>query len=139
MTHRFTLAIIAAAITLTGCAKHPTGEPAAAFVNGDTLVTVTHVPAKTDDGTTVFVTVDGNDAAALKTGQSVALRVPAGTHQVGGYARTLIGRVTIAPVKITTSDTEAKHVAYSITKTKPTFSELNGDPSQPQIPQQPPA
>ncbi|GBU13711.1 hypothetical protein AwEntero_23120 [Enterobacterales bacterium] len=139
MTYRFTLAIIAAAITLTGCTKHHIGEPAPDFTSGDTLVTVTHIPAKTDDGTTVFVTVDGNDAGTLKTGQSIALRVPAGAHKVGGYARTLIGRVTIAPVEITTTDTTTRYVAYSITKTKPTFSELSSDPSQPQAPQQPPA
>lgn len=137
MTHRFTLAVIVATITLTGCAKHPTGEPAANFASGDTLVTVAHISGKTDDGTTVFVTVDGTDAAALKKGQSVDLHVPAGPHQVGGYARTLIGRVTIAPVKITTTADTVKHVAYSVTKTKPSFSELPSDSTPAQ--QQPPA
>ncbi|TPG58270.1 hypothetical protein [Ewingella americana] len=140
MIHRFSLAVAAAAIVLTGCAKHhATGEPAENFASGDTLVTVTHVHDKTDDGTTVFVTVDGTDAAALAIGQSVDLHVPAGAHKVGGYARTLIGRVTIAPVEVTTAADSAKHVAYTVTKNKPAFSELSNSPKQPEQPQNPPA
>ncbi|WP_413738902.1 hypothetical protein ACL2XP_12945 [Sodalis sp. RH21] len=139
MINRFTLTAIAAAFALTGCVKHVTSsnEPVAAdFTNGPTLVTVTHVPAPTADGATVFVTVDGNDAGALATGESVALHVPAGSHQIGGYARSLIGRVTIPPVNVTTTADTPKHIAYTVTKSKPTFAELSAGPNpQPQEPQ----
>lgn len=138
MINRFTLAAVAAAFALTGCVKHSIDEPVAAkpapdFSTGPTLVTVTNVPARTADGATLYVTVDGDDAGALTTGESVALRVPAGTHQIGGYARSLIGRVTIPSVKITTTADSEKHVVYTVMKSKPTFTEIADDPKpQPQ-------
>ncbi|HEY0211149.1 hypothetical protein [Acerihabitans sp.] len=132
MINRFTLAALAVAFALTGCAEHSIDEPAAAkpldFSTGATLVTVTHAPAPTADGGPIFVTVDGNEAGALATGESVVLHMPAGKHQVGGYARSLIGHVTVPPVQITTKTTSAKHVAYTVIKSKPTFTELKDDP-----------
>ncbi|MCU5772465.1 hypothetical protein N5923_19825 [Erwiniaceae bacterium BAC15a-03b] len=128
MINRFTLAAIAAAFALTGCAKHSVNEPSTDFASGATVLNVTHVPARTADGATVFVTVDGNDAGALPYGESMQLHVPAGKHKVGGYARSIIGRVTIAPVEITTSGNTAKHVAYTVTKSKPNFTQLPDEP-----------
>lgn len=132
MINRFTLAALAVAFALTGCAEHSIDETAAAkpldFSTGPTLVTVTHAPAPTADGGPIFVTVDGNEAGALATGESVVLHMPAGKHQVGGYARSLVGHVTVPPVQITTRTTSAKHVAYTVIKSKPTFTELKDDP-----------
>ncbi|WP_437612418.1 hypothetical protein [Erwinia sp. V71] len=128
MIHRFTLTAVAAVFALTGCAKPvPTG-PVADFASGNTLVTVTHVPAPTEDGTTVFVTIDGNDAGALEKGGNLTLSVPAGSHEIGGYARSLIGRVTISPVKVTTDSESVKHVVYTVTKSKPEFLEQKSSP-----------
>ncbi|RWR03603.1 hypothetical protein ED28_01050 [[Pantoea] beijingensis] len=129
MMNRFTLAAVVAAMALTGCAKKSTDKPVADFTRGETLVTVTHVPARTSDGTRLFITVDGTDAGALATGESMALHVPAGSHQIGGYARSLIGRVTIAPVKVTTSPDSEKRVAYTMTKNRPVFTEESNNPA----------
>lgn len=130
MIHRFTLAAVAAAFALTGCAKHAPAEPAPDFTSGPTRVTVTHVPAKTDDGTKVFVTVDGSDAGALAIGESMEVHLPAGKHEVGGYARSLIGRVTIPSVEVTTSPDDEKYVGYSVASSKPAFSELSTPPTK---------
>lgn len=128
MINRFTLAAMTAAVTLSGCAKHSVNETVADFSQGDTLVEVTHLPARTADGATIFVTVDGSEAGALPVGESMALHVPAGAHQVGGYARSLIGRVTIPSVNITTAPDSTRYVAYTVTKSKPLFTELSEDP-----------
>ena len=130
MINRFTLVAIAAAVVLSGCAKHSVDENVADFSSGATLLSVTHLPARTADGATVFITVDGNEAGALPVGESMALRVPAGAHQVGGYARSLIGRVTIPAVKVTTSPDTTRYVAYTVTRSKPLFTELSEDPNQ---------
>lgn len=126
MTYRFTLVTLAV-FSLIGCAKPVTGEPAADFTTGETLVTVEHAWTRTDDGATVFVTVDGKDAAALKVGESVALRLPKGTYQIGGYAKSLIGKVSVAPVKLTTETDSTKAVEYAVTKSKPGFKEVPPD------------
>ncbi|MFS2225957.1 hypothetical protein [Pantoea sp. B65] len=133
MINRYTLTAMAAVFALTGCAKHSVDEPATNFASGATLVTVKNVPARTADGATVFVTVDGNEAGALPTGESVELHMPAGKHKIGGYARSLIGRVTIPSVEVTTTSDSIKHVAYTVKKSKPTFEELSSEP----IPQKP--
>ncbi|KOC90533.1 hypothetical protein NG42_08970, partial [Winslowiella iniecta] len=91
MINRYTLAAMVAAVALSGCAKHSVDETVADFSSGSTQLSVTHLPARTADGATVFVTVDGSEAGALPVGESMSLRVPAGAHQVGGYARSLIG------------------------------------------------
>lgn len=126
MSYRFTLTALAA-FTLFGCAKPVTGEPTADFTTGPTLVTVEHAWTRTDDGATVYVTVDGKDAAALKVGESVALRLPEGTYQIGGYAKSLIGKVSVEPVKLTTISGDAKAVEYAVTRSKPAFKEVQAD------------
>ncbi len=149
MICRFTLAAAVAAITLTGCAgqqKSTSGDastPVASatsaaanffkpaqiaagdFSKGPTQITISHVITRTDDGSPVYITVDGNDAGALIRGQSLDLHLPAGEHQIGGYVPTLLGfgRVTIQSVKITTSPEKVKQIAYSVNKNKPGFAE----------------
>jgi hypothetical protein len=122
MSSRFALAAVAAVLALTGCAKSKTADPTSAFDFGSSRVTVTHIPTKTDDGTTIYVTIDSKDAGALGTGKSLELQLPEGKHTVGGYARTLIGRVTISPVEVSTSSDVVSHVTYSIANSKPTFT-----------------
>ncbi|WP_047608510.1 hypothetical protein [Rahnella aquatilis] len=121
MSYRFTLAAVAAVLTLTGCAKSKTAEQAPAFDFGSTRVTVTHIPTKTDDGTKLYVTIDGKDAGTLGIGESMEVQLPEGKHKVGGYARSLIGRVTISPVEVATSRDVISHVTYSVANLKPTF------------------
>ncbi len=133
MVIRYSLAAITTVVALTGCVKQQTAEsPTPDFTTGSTLVTVTHVPARTADGATVFVTVDGDDAGALPIGESMDLHVPAGSHQVGGYARSFIGRVTIPAVQVTTTPAAPKHIAYLVNKSKPTFLETS-QPAQPEF------
>jgi hypothetical protein len=121
MSYRFTLAAVAAVIALTGCAKSKTADQAPAFDFGSTRLTVAHVPTKTDDGTKLYVTIDDKEAGALGTGESMEVQLPEGKHKVGGYARSLIGRVTIAPVDVATSRDAISHVTYSVANLKPTF------------------
>lgn len=121
MSYRFTLAAVAAVLALTGCAKSKTADQAPAFDFGSSRVTVTHIPTKTDDGTKIYVTVDDKDAGALGTGESLEVQLPEGKHKVGGYARSLIGRVNISPVEVSTSSDVISHVTYSVAKGKPTF------------------
>ncbi|HEY3588731.1 MAG TPA: hypothetical protein VGL07_01410 [Buttiauxella sp.] len=121
MSYRFTLAAVAAVLALTGCAKSNTADQAPAFDFGSSRVTVTHIPTKTDDGTRINVTIDNQDAGTLGTGESIELQLPEGKHKVGGYARTLIGRVTISPVEVSTSRDVISHVTYSVANSKPAF------------------
>lgn len=121
MSYRFTLTAVAAVLALTGCAKSQTADPAPAFDFGSSRVTVTHIPTKTDDGTKIYVTVDDKDAGTLGSGESIEVQLPEGKHKVGGYARTLIGRVTIAPVEVSTSRDVVSHVTYSVANLKPSF------------------
>lgn len=123
MSYRFTLTALAV-FSLSGCAKTVTGEPGADFTTGPTVVTVEHAWTRVDDGTTVFVTVDGKDAAALKVGESVALRLPEGTYQIGGYARSLVGRVSVGSVQLTTAPNSEKAVEYAVTRDKAGFKEV---------------
>lgn len=143
MFSRFTLAALTAALLLTGCARHAADSsataqaetPAAApiendnipsqFDSGPTVINVSHLVTRTDDGSSVYVTVDGQDAGLLQKGENKAIHVAAGKHQIGGYVQTLFGfgKVTIASVDVTTDDKAAKNVVYSVTRQKPTFSE----------------
>ncbi|WP_244202339.1 hypothetical protein [Buttiauxella warmboldiae] len=121
MSYRFTLTAVTAVLALTGCAASKTADPAPAFDFGSSRVAVTHIPTKTDDGTEIYVTIDGKDAGMLGTGEKIEVQLPEGKHKVGGYARTLIGRVTISPVEISTARDVISHVTYSVTNHKPTF------------------
>lgn len=128
MINRFSLAALSAAFALSGCAQHSVDETVGDFSSGATQLTVTHLDTRAADGTALFVTVDGQDAGALPLGEKVELNVPAGKHQIGGYARSLIGRVTISPIEVTTSDEAIKNIAYSVTKSKPVFTVLTDTP-----------
>ncbi|BCG08621.1 hypothetical protein [Buttiauxella agrestis] len=121
MSYRFALTAMAAVLALTGCTKSKTADQAPAFDFGSSRVTVTHIPTKTDDGTAIYVTIDSKDAGKLGTSESLEVQLPEGKHKVGGYARTLVGRVTIAPVEVSTSSDVISHVTYSVANGKPTF------------------
>jgi len=127
MVHRFTLAAIAAALTLTGCAKVSTTDEQVAtqkLANGPAQVAISHVISRTDDGSSIIVTVDGVDAAPLVPGQTTDLHLSTGKHKIGGYVPTLygLGRVTIPPVEITALQDKVQHVTYSVLKDKPAFT-----------------
>ena len=125
MRYRFTLAVVTAAVVLTGCAKDAASDAASEFAAGPTQIDVSHIKTRADDGSNVFLTVDGKDAGKLPDGESMLLHVPAGKHQVGGYVPTLfgLGRVTIAPIEVTTSPDDVKKVAYTVTRNKASFVE----------------
>ena len=138
MINRFTLIAITAALTLTGCAKITAATSAAKssvsavltpaeakivdFSTGPTLVSVTHVATPADDGEPIYVTVDGIDAGILAIGQTVELHVSEGKHKIGGYARSLVGRVTIPAVEVTTEPHTKQHVNYAIMRKTPKFT-----------------
>lgn len=103
------------------------------FESGPTLVNVSHKITRTDDGSSVYLTVDGQNAGLLQKGENKEIRLPAGKHQIGGYVETLFGfgKVTIASVDITTDPQSPKNVVYSVTKQKPGFSETAEAPAKP--------
>lgn len=126
MRYRYTLAVVTVAAVLAGCAKKNAASDAPdEFAAGPTQIDVSHIKTRADDGSNVFLTVDGKDAGELPDGQSKLLHVPAGKHQVGGYVPTLfgLGRVTIAPIEVTTSPDDVKKVAYTVTRNKASFVE----------------
>nr|CBX80654.1 hypothetical protein predicted by Glimmer/Critica [Erwinia amylovora ATCC BAA-2158] len=137
MFHRSILATFATTLVLAGCSHKGAEAPAAVevsaadatpavseFAAGPTQINVSHVITRTDDGSTVILTVDDKEAGMLGRGDSKALFVPAGKHKVGGYVQTLfgLGRVSIQSVDVTTKTDQAVHVAYSVTKNKPAFA-----------------
>ncbi|WP_413733556.1 hypothetical protein ACL2XP_14915 [Sodalis sp. RH21] len=138
MINSFILIVITTALMLTGCAKITAATSAAKssvnaaltpakpdivdFSSGPTVVTVTHVHTQSDDGVPIYVTVDDTDAGILAIGQTVELHVSAGKHKIGGYARSLVGRVTIPAVEVTTEPLTEQHVNYSIMGKTPKFS-----------------
>lgn len=97
----------------------------APFSSGPTQIDVSHIVTRADDGSSITLTIDGTEAGILKRGEKRALFVEPGKHKVGGYVQTLfgLGRVTIPAVEITTVPGKVKHVAYSVTRTKPAFAE----------------
>ena len=105
-------------------------DSASPFESGPTLVNVSHKITRTDDGSSVYLTVDGQNAGMLQKGENREIRLPAGKHQIGGYVETLFGfgKVTIASVDITTDPNAPKNVVYAVTKQKPGFSETNEAP-----------
>ncbi|WP_343551010.1 hypothetical protein [Pantoea sp.] len=158
MLSRFTLATLMATLMLTGCArlaavtgtstdKTATADAAAQpattgapidnqdspspFESGPTVINVSHLVTRTDDGSSVYVTVDGQDAGLLKKGEKREIHVAPGKHQIGGYVQTLFGfgKVTIASVDVTTDPKAPKNVVYSVTRQKPAFSETDTPPN----------
>lgn len=124
MLYRLTLTTLTAALLLTGCARQPVEVPDDQYASGATQINVSHIVTRTDDGSAVVVTVDGRDAGVLDGGEGKLLHVPPGKHKVGGYVPTLLGRVTIASVDVTTSHNEVTRVAYSVARDKAAFSEI---------------
>lgn len=130
---------------LTGCVRHHSDSDATSatpadvsaavpaevnntetpFSNGPTVINVSHLVTRTDDGSAVHVTVDGQDAGMLKKGENKEIRVAAGKHEVGGYVQTLFGfgKVTIPAVDVTTDAAKPKNVVYSVSRQRPQFSE----------------
>ncbi len=151
MLSRFTLATLMATLMLTGCARlaavtgtspdsTATADTSAAqpatgapienndtptpFESGPTVINVSHLVTRTDDGSTIYLTVDGQNAGLLQKGEKKEIRVAPGKHQIGGYVQTLFGfgKVTIASMDVTTDPNSPKNVVYSLTRQKPTFS-----------------
>jgi hypothetical protein len=125
MISRFSPIALFAVAALSGCANKHSYQDDPSFAAGPAQVSVSHVMTRTDDGSSVFVTVDGKDAGTLNGGQSKDLFLTPGKHKIGGYVATLfgLGRVTINPVEVTTAKGEVKHVAYEVKSDKPTFTE----------------
>jgi len=100
-------------------------QAVAPFSSGPTQIDVSHIVTRADDGSSITLTIDGTEAGILKRGEKRAVFVEPGKHQVGGYVQTLfgLGRVTIPPVEITTVPGKVKKVDYSVTRTKPAFTE----------------
>ncbi|MFG1172560.1 hypothetical protein AAFN90_02955 [Erwiniaceae bacterium CAU 1747] len=90
-------------------------------------VHVYHALTRTDDGSSIIVTVDGKEMGVLKRGEMTSLSVAPGKHKLGGYVRTLfgLGRVTIPALDITTSSKSVTKISYAVTKEKPGFSLIN--------------
>ncbi|QGU87598.1 hypothetical protein [Erwinia sorbitola] len=124
MFYRLTLTTIATAMMLTGCAQHPQDIPADQYASGPTQINVSHIVTQTDDGSAVVVTVDGRDAGVLDGGEHALLHVPSGEHKVGGYVPTLLGRVTIPAVDVTTSQNKVTTVAYTVARDKAAFTQV---------------
>lgn len=125
MVLRITLAAVTVALTLSGCAQR-TSSQVQDYATGSSLVTVSHVTSRTDDGSLIMVTLDGKDAEPLTGGETAELHVTPGKHKLGGYVSTLLGygRVTIQPIDVTAEQGQIKHVTYSVLKNKPTFTEI---------------
>ncbi|MEN5015442.1 hypothetical protein ABEH87_03650 [Erwinia sp. Eh17-17] len=105
----------------------------APFSSGPTQIDVSHIVTRADDGSSITLTIDGTEAGILKRGEKRAVFVEPGTHKVGGYVQTLfgLGRVTIPPVEITTTPGKVKNVSYSVTRTRPAFTEAKDSTSTP--------
>ncbi|WP_422386024.1 hypothetical protein [Izhakiella australiensis] len=87
---------------------------------------MSHIVTRTDDGSEVFVTVDGKEAGELPSGEDKTIHLPPGEHQIGGYVPTLFGygRVTIEPITVTTTGNDVKNIAYTVAREKPEFTEI---------------
>lgn len=105
----------------------------APFSSGPTQIDVSHIVTRADDGSSITLTIDGTEAGILKRGEKRAVYVEPGKHKVGGYVQTLfgLGRVTIPAVEITTVPGKVKNVAYSVTKTRPAFTEAKDSTNTP--------
>ncbi|WP_075181769.1 hypothetical protein [Pantoea sp. 1.19] len=122
MFPRFTLLTLTGTLLLTGCATPPAASPADDFATGSSVINVFHQVTPADDGSTVILTVDGKEAGKLKKGERQWLRVNPGKHQIAGYVPTLLGRVSIQGVEVTTNEQDVTHVEYLV-KDKPLFKQ----------------
>lgn len=128
MIQRILPVVIGIALLISGCAKKQEPQDSASFTMGATLLKVAHLPSPIADGSDLFITVDGKEAGQLPTGEAMLLQVPAGEHEVAGYARSLIGRVTIPGLKVTTVADQPRFVAYRVARNTPLFSVRGIDP-----------
>lgn len=128
MIQRILPVVIGISLLISGCAKKQVQQESASFSMGATLLKVAHLPSPIADGSGLFITVDGKEAGQLPVGEAILLQVPAGEHEVGGYARSLIGRVTIPSLKVTTVADQPRFVAYRVAKNMPLFSARGIDP-----------
>ncbi|WP_300002189.1 hypothetical protein [uncultured Cedecea sp.] len=128
MIQRILPAVIGIALLISGCAKKQENQESASFSMGATLLKVAHLPSPIADGSDLFITVDGKEAGLLPTGEAMLLQVPAGEHEVAGYARSLVGRVTIPGLKVTTVADQPRFVAYRVARNTPLFSVRGIDP-----------
>ncbi|MBS0848497.1 hypothetical protein [Citrobacter sp. JGM124] len=128
MIQRIAPFLIGITFLINGCANTQDKQSAADFNDGSTLLKVAHLASPTADGSALFITVDGKDAGFLPVGQAILLHVPAGKHEVGGYARSLIGHVTIPGITVTTSLDVPRFVAYKVTQYDPLFTLRGIDP-----------
>lgn len=128
MIQRILPVVIGIALLISGCAKKQEQQDSASFTMGATLLKVAHLPSPIADGSDLFITVDGKEAGQLPTGEAMLLQVPAGEHEVAGYARSLIGRVTIPGLKVTTVADQPRFVAYQVARNTPSFSARGIDP-----------
>lgn len=128
MIQRILPVVIGITLLISGCAKKQDQQESVNFTLGATMLKVAHLPSPIADGSDLFITVDGKDAGLLPTGEAMLLQVPAGEHEVGGYARSLIGRVTIPSLKVTTVADQPRFVAYRVARNTPLFSVRGIDP-----------
>lgn len=128
MIQRITPFVIGITLLISGCASQQDKQDTTDFNTGSTLLKVAHLASPTADGSSLFITVDGKDAGFLPVGQAVLLHVPEGQHQVGGYARSLIGHVTIPGITVTTAADSPRFVAYKVTQYDPLFTQRGIDP-----------
>lgn len=135
MIQRIIPVIIGITFIISGCAKNQDKQYVADFSTGATLLKVAHLASPTADGSSLFITIDGKEAGPLPVGEAMLLQVPAGDHEVGGYARTEIGsvaipalKVTIPSLKVTTAADQPRFVAYKVAQNAPLFSARGIDP-----------
>lgn len=128
MIQRIIPVVIGVTLLISGCVQKPEQQDVTGFSMGATLLKVAHLPSPTADGSSLFITIDGKDAGLLPVGEAMLFQVPAGEHQVGGYARSLIGSVTIRPLTVTTSPDAPRFVAYRVTRNAPLFIQRGVDP-----------
>jgi len=128
MIQRILPVVIGITLLISGCAKKQEQQDGASFNLGATMLKVAHLPSPIADGSDLFITVDGKEAGLLPVGEAMLLQVPAGEHEVGGYARSLIGRVTIPGLKVTTVADQPRFVAYRVARNTPLFNVRGIDP-----------
>ncbi|SFM98134.1 hypothetical protein SAMN05216516_101644 [Izhakiella capsodis] len=130
MHMRLMLAGIPATILLFGCTPKPAVDDASEAFSGPTRVHITHLLTRADDGSRIFLTVDGKEVGILPAGESRDINLKAGKHQIGGYVSTLFnyGRVTVKPVDIITNTHAVQDVTYAVTSNQYGFTITGSTP-----------
>ena len=128
MIQRIIPFVIGITLLISGCTTQQDKQGTADFSAGATLLKIAHLPSPTADGSSLFITVDGKDAGPLAVNKAILLQLPAGDHQVGGYASSLIGHVTIPGITVTTSADSPRFVAYQVKRYAAPFIQRGIDP-----------